>query len=61
MRIYDINVIRSRYQVVPRTLVFIKNENRYLLIHKKKQVSFGYDKLNGVGGHIEKGEEPREI
>ena len=30
------------------------------MIHKKKQGSFGYDKLNGVGGHIEKGEEPFE-
>lgn len=60
MKINDLNVIRTRYQVVPRTLVFIKNKDKYLVIHKKKQDSFGFNKLNGVGGHIEKGEEPFE-
>jgi 8-oxo-dGTP diphosphatase len=46
--------------MVPRTLIFIKKENNFLLIHKKKPESFGFNKLNGVGGHIEKGEEPFE-
>ena len=48
----------QRYQMIPRTLVFIKDGDKYLLIHKKKNNSFGFNKLNGVGGHIEKGEEP---
>jgi 8-oxo-dGTP diphosphatase len=60
MKTSDNGIMQGRYQVVPRTLVFIKNKYKYLLIHKKKQDSFGYDKLNGVGGHIEKGEEPYE-
>jgi len=60
MEIQNIDVIRSRYKVVPRTLVFIKNKDKYLLINKNKQDSFGFKKLNGVGGHIEKGEEPFE-
>lgn len=57
---YNENVIRSKYQLVPRTLVFIRRGEEYLFIHKKKQDSFGYEKLNGIGGHIEKGEEPFE-
>jgi len=54
------SVIKNRYQMVPRTLVFIKKGGKYLLIHKKKPKSFGFNKMNGVGGHIERGEEPFE-
>jgi 8-oxo-dGTP diphosphatase len=43
---------------VPRTLVFIRRGDEYLLIHKKKKNSYGFGKMNGVGGHIEKGEDP---
>ena len=57
---YNINVIQSKYKLVPRTLIFIEKDNKILLIHKNKKESFGYSKLNGVGGHIEKGEEPYE-
>ena len=60
MEEYNISVIRKKYQLVPRTLVFIKNEDKLLVIKKQKKKSFGYGKLNGVGGHIEKGEEPFE-
>lgn len=57
---YNINVIQSKYKLVPRTLIFIEKDNKILLIHKNKKESFGYSKLNGIGGHIEKGEEPYE-
>ena len=57
---YDINIIRKKYALVPRTLVFIEKENQILLLKKKVKDSFGYGKINGVGGHIEKGEEPFE-
>jgi len=46
--------------MVPRTLIFIKKGEKFLLIHKNKPESFGFKKMNGVGGHIEKGEEPFE-
>lgn len=55
---YNINVIRGRYQMVPRSLVFIRKDDRILMLSKGKPNSFGYGKINGVGGHIEKGEEP---
>ena len=60
MHLNSSNVIYSRYQMVPRTLVFIKKGGNFLLIHKKKPESFGFNKMNGVGGHIERGEEPFE-
>jgi len=57
---YNEKVIRSRYQLVPRSLVFIVRGDEILFIHKEKSDSFGFEKLNGIGGHIEKGEEPYE-
>ncbi len=57
---YNKEILHTRYQLIPRTLVFIRRENRYLLIHKRKKNSFGFEKLNGIGGHIEKAEEPYE-
>jgi 8-oxo-dGTP diphosphatase len=57
---YKTSVIQSKYQVVPRTLIFIERDDEVLLIHKSKRDSYGFSKLNGIGGHIEKGEEPNE-
>ena len=57
---YNQETIRSKYQLVPRTLIFIQDGDKYLFIHKKKKDSFGFQKLNGIGGHIELGEEPFE-
>lgn len=60
MEEYNIDVIRTKYQLVPRTLVFIEKDRQLLMLSKTKKDSFGYGKLNGVGGHIERGEEPFE-
>lgn len=60
MEDYNIEVIRKKYQFVPRTLVFIEKDQHFLMLDKTKKDSYGYRKLNGVGGHIEKGEEPFE-
>ena len=54
------NANASKYQVVPRTLIFIERDEEILLIHKRKIDTYGFSKLNGIGGHIEKGEEPNE-
>ena len=60
MHLNSLDSTKNRYQFIPRTLIFIKKDDRYLLIHKNKPDSFGFKKINGVGGHIEKGEEPFE-
>ncbi len=60
MEDYNLEVIRKKYQMVPRTLIFIEKDGRILLLCKRKRDSFGYGRLNGIGGHIEQGEEPYE-
>lgn len=60
MKEYNIDVIRKKYKLVPRTLIFIENDDQLLMLSKTKKASFGYGKINGVGGHIEQGEEPFE-
>jgi len=60
MQDYNIEVIRKRYQMVPRTLIFIEKGEQLLMLSKTKSTSFGYGKINGVGGHMEQGEEPFE-
>ena len=40
------------------TIMFVVEENRVLLIHKKRGLGAG--KINGPGGKIEKGETPMQ-
>ena len=46
----------GRYQVVPRTLIFLRREDEVLLIRGAAHKSWA-GRYNGVGGHIERGEE----
>ena len=52
----DQKIIPNRYQVVPRTLIFILHGEEILLLKgaENKKIWAGY--YNGVGGHIERGE-----
>ena len=47
---YDIKTIRNRYQMVPRTLIFIEKDQYILTIHKNNAKSFGYGKINNGPG-----------
>lgn len=47
-----------RYKVIPRTLIFIFNESKVLLIKQNSEIKPGFGKWNGIGGHIEEGEDP---
>lgn len=49
--------LSSKYKVVPRVLIFIFKGNDVLLIHKKTSSAAFGGKYNGVGGHIERGED----
>ena len=60
MEDYNIEVIRRKYQLVPRTLIFVEKDGEILTLCKQKRDSFGFGRLNGIGGHIEQGEEPYE-
>lgn len=50
--------IDQRYQLIPRTLIFLNHNEKVILIEKTQNASFVEGRLNGVGGHIEIGEDP---
>ncbi len=48
---------RERYQVIPRTLAFITNGDDVLLLRGGPQKRLWAGLYNGVGGHVEQGED----
>jgi 8-oxo-dGTP diphosphatase len=48
----------ERYTVVPRTLSFLLHKDEILLLLLHQNAGEWAGKYNGVGGHVEKGEEP---
>lgn len=50
-------ILKGRYQVVPRTLILVFDQNKLLLQKgaETKKIWAGY--YNGLGGHIERGED----
>ena len=53
----DQNILQNRYQVVPRVLLFIFDGSKVLLIHGDSKKKIWAEKYNGVGGHVEPGED----
>ncbi len=49
----------GRYSVVPRCLSFLLHKKKVLLIRIAENRGTWSGLLNGVGGHIERGEDPR--
>lgn len=49
----------NRYRLIPRTLIFIFRGDEILLIKGSPQKKLWPGKYNGLGGHIEKGEDPK--
>jgi len=48
----------NTFTVIPRVLAFIEKNDEILMIERSKKNAFAYKQLNGIGGHIEKGEDP---
>ena len=48
----------NRYAVIPRTISFIVRENEVLLIKLPSDRGGWSGRYNGIGGHIERGEDP---
>ena len=46
-----------RYAVIPRTLIFVFNKESILLIKGSQNKKTWSGLLNGIGGHVEKGED----
>jgi len=53
----DQGVSLNRYMVIPRTLIFIMDGKRVLLIKGAPDKKLWANQLNGIGGHIERGED----
>ena len=53
----DQGVFRDRYQVIPRTLIFVTRGDQVLLIKGAPTKKLWANRFNGIGGHIEQGED----
>jgi 8-oxo-dGTP diphosphatase len=50
-------IIEDRYLLIPRTLIFIRCGDSYLFIKGSASKRLWANKYNGIGGHIERGED----
>jgi len=57
MPVSDQGVNRDRYMLVPRTLIFLTRGDKVLLLKGAKDKRLWSGLYNGVGGHIELGED----
>ncbi len=48
---------KARYSVIPRTLIFVFHEGKVLLLRGAKDKRIWAGLYNGVGGHVEQGED----
>jgi 8-oxo-dGTP diphosphatase len=53
----DQGVLSGRYSLIPRTLTFIRKNDEVLLIKGAPYKRLWANKYNGVGGHVERGED----
>jgi 8-oxo-dGTP diphosphatase len=53
----DQGVLHGRYQVIPRTLIFLFRQNQVLLIKGSPTKRLWANRYNGIGGHVERGED----
>jgi 8-oxo-dGTP diphosphatase len=53
----DQGVLEKRYQIIPRVLIFIFNRDQVLLIKGAPNKRLWANQYNGIGGHIERGED----
>jgi 8-oxo-dGTP diphosphatase len=51
-------VQHDRYTLIPRTLCFLLNGENVLMLRLPQDAGAWEGKLNGIGGHIEQGEDP---
>jgi len=57
MPVSDQGVSQDRYQLIPRTLIFLTRGESVLLLKGSPTKRLWANRYNGVGGHIEKGED----
>lgn len=58
MKAHDQRIDNNRYTVIPRTLAFLLCGEDVLLIRYNQSKGKWASRMNGLGGHIEQGEDP---
>lgn len=53
----DQGVTRDRYTVIPRTAIFLRRGDSFLLLKGAPAKRLWANKYNGLGGHVERGED----
>src|SRR5512135_2662575 len=53
----DQGVTKDRYTLIPRTAIFLRRGDLYLLIKGAPTKRLWANKYNGIGGHVERGED----
>lgn len=53
----DQGISKDRYTVIPRTAIFLRRGDSYLLLKGAPTKRLWADKYNGLGGHVERGED----
>ena len=53
----DQGVTKDRYTIVPRTAIFLRRGDSYLLLKGAPTKRLWANKYNGLGGHVERGED----
>jgi len=53
----DQGVSKDRYTIIPRTAIFLRRGDSYLLLKGAPTKRLWANKYNGLGGHVERGED----
>ena len=53
----DQGVTKDRYAIIPRTAIFLRRGDSYLLLKGAPTKRLWANKYNGLGGHVERGED----
>jgi 8-oxo-dGTP diphosphatase len=53
----DQGITRDRYVLIPRTAIFLRRGDEYLLLKGAPTKRLWAGKYNGLGGHVERGED----
>ena len=57
MPVSDQGITLDRYMLIPRTMIFLRRENSYMLLKGAPTKRLWAGRYNGIGGHVEAGED----
>ncbi len=57
MPVEDLGITEDRYMLIPRTAIFLRRGESYLLLRGAPGKKRWAGKYNGLGGHVERGED----